>query len=388
MELLFWITACIILYTYIGYGVLLFFLSHLLQWVSPRKQKPGEISIPSLTVVVTAYNEVDCIEEKIQNTLGLNYPQNKIHFIFVTDGSDDGTEEIVARFPLIKLLHDPVRRGKISAMHRAMQEITTEIVVFTDANTIINRDALLQICRHYSDERTGAVAGEKRIDISHITDAVSGEGIYWQYESALKKYESALYSVIGAAGELFSIRTALYQPVRSDTIQDDFMISMQIAQKGYRIRYEPAAYTTEKATVSIAEERKRRIRIAVGGIQAMIRLPGLLNPFSQPLLWFEYTSHRILRWVIAPYALVLCFIINTWLVCQEPVSVTVYLLEYFQVLFYATALIGWLYQTKELKFRLFFVPYYFCLMNYGMIEGMVRYLLGRQTVIWEKAARR
>jgi cellulose synthase/poly-beta-1,6-N-acetylglucosamine synthase-like glycosyltransferase len=133
----------------------------------------------------------------------------------------------------------------MAAVHRAIETVTTEVIVFTDANTFLNSDALLNICRHYADQQVGAVAGEKRVNITEAADATAGEGFYWKYESKLKAWDSELYSVVGAAGELFSIRAGLYSPVPSNAIIDDFMISMLIAEKGYKIVYEPEAFAME-----------------------------------------------------------------------------------------------------------------------------------------------
>ena len=309
-------------------------------------------------------------------------------FIFVTDGSDDGTDAIVANYPQIKLLHTSARNGKIAAINRAMQQVKTEIVVFTDANTLLNRDALLYIARHYQNKKTGAVAGEKRIDINGITDATAGEGFYWRYESMLKKAESELYSVVGAAGELFSIRSILYEPVPVDTILDDLMISMRISRKGYRIKYEPLAHATEKASISVTEERKRKVRIAAGGIQSILRLPFLLVPFPDPVLWFEYVSHRVFRWIVAPYLLPLVLVLNGSLAGKEEAFGLMSSLFFLQVFFYFLAFAGYLFQKKKMRFRLFFVPYYFCVMNYSMIKGLLRYFFAGQTVVWERLARR
>ncbi|MES2329346.1 MAG: glycosyltransferase family 2 protein [Bacteroidota bacterium] len=388
MQTIFLIAIIIAFYTYIGYPVLVYLVAGLIRWMRSAEHQSKEVFTPSITLIVTAYNEETCIEEKIHNSLALNYPAGLLHFIFVTDGSTDDTPGIIAKYPQIKLLHAPARSGKTAAIQRAMQEVRTELVVFTDANTILNQDALLYIVPHYTQEKTGAVAGEKRIDISKVTDAVSGEGFYWRYESIVKRSESTIYSVVGAAGELFSIRTALYEPVPADTLVDDFMISMKIAAKGYRIKYEPRAFATETASASVSEERKRKVRIAAGGIQSMLRLPNLLLPLPQPLLWISYISHRILRWIITPYLLVLAFILNIVLAWQDGMVSFTGLLLIIQLLFYMSAFAGYLFRRREMRFRLFFAPYYFCLMNYGMIEGLVYYLFGKQTVIWEKAARR
>ena len=388
MYILFWISLFFIIYTYVGYGILLYIILKL-KTIIKGKRNPVPIGYtPTLTFIVAAYNEAYCIREKIENTLSLEYPDDKIEFIFVTDGSTDDTPTIIKEYPRIRLLHKDGRSGKIAAVHRAMQEVKTDIVVFTDANTMVNNQALLLMSRHYSDPSVGAIAGEKRVQIDETADATAGEGFYWKYESKLKKWDSELYSVVGAAGELFSIRTNLYEPVEPDTILDDFMISMNIARKGYRIIYEPDAYAMEKASADTAEELKRKIRISAGGVQSTIRLKSLLLPFKQPVLSFEYISHRILRWVLTPYLMILVFILNMLFVIQVGWFGLYGFLFVAQILFYGSALLGRILEAKQMKIKIFFIPYYFCLMNYAVIAGMFRYVLGEQSVLWEKAKRK
>jgi cellulose synthase/poly-beta-1,6-N-acetylglucosamine synthase-like glycosyltransferase len=387
MIFIFWIAVCFIAYTYIGYGVLLYLLVKIKQLIYP-KNETYTLFTPSLTVIVAAYNEAYCIEEKINNTIGLYYPKDKIKYIFITDGSIDETPMIVAKYPLINGMHIDKRSGKIAAVHRAMLEVTSEIVVFTDANTLVNNEALLKICRHYKDQNVGAIAGEKRVHIEASSDATAGEGFYWKYESKLKQWDSELYSVVGAAGELFSIRTNLYQPVEPDTILDDFMISMHIALKGFKIVYEPEAYALEKASSDTSEELKRKIRIAAGGIQSTIRLKKLLLPFKNPILTFQYISHRILRWVVTPYLMVIAFFINIYLVAQSGLISIYGLMMLLQSGVYIAAILGWVLEKSEMKVKIFFIPYYFCFMNYAVIVGMFRHLFKEQSVLWEKAKRR
>ncbi|MCW3123428.1 MAG: glycosyl transferase family 2 [Flavipsychrobacter sp.] len=389
MTLVFWISLFIVFYTFFGYGVLLYFLVKLRTIVMGKRQLPDNGGIwPTLTVIVAAYNEEDFIIEKINNTLALNYPQDKLHFIFVTDGSNDRTPELVAGFPQIKLMHSPERNGKIAAMHRAMQEVSTEIVIFTDANTILNKDALTNICRHYKDISVGAVSGEKRVNIENVEDATAGEGFYWKYESKLKTWDSELYSVVGAAGELFSIRTRLYEPIPQDTILDDFMISMLIAKKGYRIVYEPMAYATENGSENVQEELKRKIRIAAGGIQSIVRLKSLLSPFGNFVLSFQYISHRVLRWTVTPYLMLLALLTNILIAFHPSIPIIYWVLLYCQLGFYALALLGWIFEKRQVRIKVLFIPYYFCMMNYAVMAGISRYRNGSQSAVWEKAKRK
>lgn len=390
MKLILWLSLFIVFYTYAGYGLFLYFLIKLKRIFKGRKSIPEENTntLPTCTLVVAAYNEELFIAEKISNTLKLNYPAEKLSILFITDGSSDNTPAIIEKYPQIKLLHQPQRAGKIAAIHRAMEYVNTDVIVFTDANTFLNQNALIKICRHYADNTVGAVAGEKRVHFDETADAsAAGEGFYWKYESTLKKWDSELYSVVGAAGELFSVRRSLYQPVASDTVLDDFMISMLIAKKGYRIVYEPEAYATETASENVTEELKRKIRIAAGGIQSILRLKSLFNPFAYPVLSFQYISHRVLRWTITPFLLILSFILNIVLALQ-PASTGYQLLLAAQVLFYILAILGFIMESRQLRVKILFIPYYFCVMNYAVLAGIIRYFSTKQSAVWEKVERK
>ncbi|MGZ3829370.1 MAG: glycosyltransferase family 2 protein, partial [Mucilaginibacter sp.] len=314
MIITFWISLFITFYAFIGYGILLYFLIKLKRLFAGKPVLPGTDNLPTCTLIVAAYNEEAFIEQKIQNSLELIYPAGKLQYIFITDGSDDDTAAIVAKYPQVTGMHSAQRMGKMAAVHRAVAAVTTEVIVFTDANTFLNPEALVNICRHYADPNVGAVAGEKKVQIDEKADAAASEGFYWKYESKLKVWDSELYSVVGAAGELFSVRTNLYQYVPSNAIIDDFMISMLIAKMGYRIIYEPEAYALETASQDVKEELKRKIRISAGGIQSIIWLKSLLNPFKMPVLSFQYISHRVLRWTVVPFLMILAFILNILIV--------------------------------------------------------------------------
>ncbi|QTE38127.1 glycosyltransferase family 2 protein [Mucilaginibacter gossypii] len=390
MKIILAISLFIVFYTFAGYGIFLYLIIRIKRAFKGRKALPSENldELPSCTLVIAAYNEEYFIEQKISNSLLLNYPEGKLKLLFVTDGSSDKTPAIVARYPQIQLLHQPQRAGKIAAVHRAMNYVDTDAVVFTDANTFLNKDALIKICRHYSDATVGAVAGEKRVHIDENADAsAAGEGFYWKYESALKKWDSELYSVVGAAGELFSVRRSLYQPVEADTVLDDFMISMLIAAKGYRIVYEPEAYATETASENVSEELKRKVRIAAGGMQSILRLKKLFNPFPYPILSFQYISHRVLRWTITPFLLILSFILNVVL-ALKPGETAIQGLLLAQVLFYLLALLGLIMEKRQLRIKVLFIPYYFCVMNYAVLAGIIRYFSTKQSAVWEKVQRK
>ncbi len=388
MIIALWISLFIIVYTYVGYGFLLFVLVKIKRLFVKPFTFSDEATLPTVTLLIAAWNEEYFILKKIQNTLAIDYPKEKLQIIFITDGSTDQTPKLVANYKEILLLHIEDRTGKMAAIKRAIPYATGEIMVFTDANTFLNLAAIKELVKHYQNERVGAVAGEKRIFVDKHADASSaGEGFYWKYESKLKEWDYALYSNVGAAGELFSIRTALYQPVESDTIIDDHMIAMRIAEKGYKIAYEPNAYATETASADTSEELKRKIRIAAGGIQSIFRLKKAANPFNYPILTFQYISHRVLRWTITPFLLIIVLVLNTLIVFQSD-SHFYRILFLAQISFYLLSLLGLIFERRNIKIKAFFIPYYFCVMNYAVIAGMLRYYRKNQSAAWERSLRK
>ncbi|WP_044170782.1 glycosyltransferase family 2 protein [Flectobacillus major] len=399
LELFLGVSIFLVLYTYLGYGIIawgLVKIRKVLGKTFPIMNDPSYL--PSVTLVVPAYNEISCVESKLFNSLSLDYPAKKIEFLFVTEGSTDGTteyiESIKKQYPNVHLIGGTERRGKIEAMNMAVPTITTPIVIFTDANTTLNKLAIKNIVRHFKDEKVGAVAGEKRIQLNDSEAAAgAGEGLYWKYESFLKKLDTELYSVVGAAGELFAVRTPLFQQVEKDTLLDDFVISLRIAADGYRVIYEPEAYAIERPSFSIKDEMKRKIRIAAGGFQAINRLQMLLNVFKYGWLSFQYVSHRAMRWAVAPFCLPLIYLFNFLIVLPWDSSVTL-LPNYFyialliaQTIFYIMALLGFQLEDRQIRVKLLFVPFYFSFMNWCAIKGYFRYKNGLTSGIWEKVKR-
>lgn len=382
---LFWIGLSVIFYTYVGYALVIFILSKLKSQPKPLLSLPDE-NLPLVTILVAAFNEEQCIEDKITNTLNLDYPKDKLSIFFVTDGSTDNTPDIVKKFHAVKLFHEFQRKGKIHAVNRVMKQVTTPIVIFSDANTLLNPPAVRNLVRHYQNAQVGGVAGEKRIYKNEEDNASgAGEGFYWKYESFLKEKDAAVYSIVGAAGELFSIRTALYDEPAENTIIEDFYLSLSICAKGYRFMYEPEAYALETASASVEEEWKRKVRISAGGFQAMVKLKHLLNPFRYGILTFQYFSHRVLRWTLAPLFLPIVLLTNFWLALTGPLLYGV--LFFLQASFYLLALAGYYFREKKISLKGFFVPYYFVVMNLSVYAGFLRYLKGNQSVVWEKAQR-
>lgn len=387
IKILFWLALALVVYTYIGYGLLIWVVNRVKKVLGKKMPPPAGDFIPDVALVVAAYNEEDYIEDKIRNTLALDYPADKLHIYFVTDGSDDNTPAIVAKYPRVKLLHQPERNGKAAAVNRTMEIVGEPFVIFCDANTLLNEACVKEIVKHYTDPKVGAVAGEKKIYQPTGGGAASaGEGIYWKYESFLKRQDSLLYSVVGAAGELFSVRTALYEPVERGAIIEDFVMSLRICIKGYVVRYAPEAFAIETASASIKDEQKRKVRICAGGFQSMVWLRELLNPFRYKVLSFQYVSHRVFRWTVCPLCLLLLLPLNALLVAAGG-GIGYAVILALQALFYGVALTGWFFASRNIKVKLLYVPYYFLFMNVSVFLGLRRYLTGRQSVLWDKALR-
>lgn len=389
LEIFFWVLIGIIFYTYLGYGIVLFIMVKIKRLF---KKKPiiANEELPEVTLLIPAYNERDYVKKKNENSLSLNYPKDKLKIAWVTDGSNDGTNKLVEEYEGIGVFHKDERKGKINAMNRVMPFVDTPIVVFSDANTNLGVDSIMHIVNCFKDPKVGCVSGEKRI-INKEADAAAGagEGLYWKYESTLKKWDAELYSAVGAAGELFSIRTELYNEVEPDTLLDDFIISLRVAQKGYTIQYNPEAYAIETASANVGEELKRKIRISAGGIQSVIRMRALLNIFKYGLLSFQYISHRVLRWTLTPLCLILLIPVATFLAIEEGIlEFGLYsTIFWLQLLFYAAALLGWALENRSLKVKVLFVPYYFFIMNLSVVLGFFRYINKTQSVNWERAKR-
>lgn len=385
MEIIFWSLLGLVFYTYLGYGMILGVLAQFFR--KTPVLEPQSLEWPTLTVLIAAYNEAAFIEEKIRNTLALEYPEGKRQIWIVTDGSDDATPELVKQFEAVRLFHRPERKGKLAAVERVIPLIETELIVFTDANPTLNQQALVELVGHFQDPNVGVVAGEKRIQVeANSSGTEAGEGLYWKYESQLKTWDARVSSVLGAAGELFAVRTDCYVGVAPDTIVEDFVLSMEIVRRGKRGAYAPTAYAMESGSASIGEEWKRKVRIAAGGAQAIGRLRGLLNPFRHGILSWQYFSHRILRWTLAPLAFPFLLVSNAWLAWQNGAW---YLgLMGMQVLLYGLALWEWRRQVQGQPKGLGYIPFYFGMMNAAIWAGWGRYLRGNQSVLWEKAKRK
>lgn len=386
LTITFWLCLFTVFYAYFGYGVVLYIILRIKRLIVPTRSFAERDFEPHVSFIVPCYNESEILEDKILNTLSLDYPKHKIEFIFITDGSTDGSDDIVKEYDAVNLMHLPQRKGKSAAENRSVSQAKGEVIIFSDANTMLPANAVRHLVKHYADPLIGAVSGEKRIHQEGKENAAgAGEGFYWKYESKLKKWDAELYSIVGAAGELFSFRRSLYIKQEEDTILDDFMLSLRIAARGYKVHYEPDAVAMETSSANSKEELKRKIRICAGGWQAMKRLPFLLNPFHDPLLTFQYVSHRVLRWSVAPLFMIILFAVNIPL-AVESAFFSAMLIS--QLAFYAAAGLGFMLEKRQIRMKTLFIPYYFCMMNYAAVAGFVRFIGMKQSAVWERSERK
>ena len=390
LKILFWAMLLIVFYTYLGYGILLYIIIRLkrLFWGKPQEAVlPPDEELPDMTLLICAYNEEDVVAEKMKNTLAIDYPKDKFRIMWVTDGSNDHTNELLKAYPEVDIVFSPERRGKSAALKHGLRELKTRYVAFTDANTMLNAGALKEIARQFMDPTVGCVSGEKRVIAKKDGDmAAKGEGLYWKYESTLKRWDSELYSTMGAAGELYAMDPTLVREVPDEALLDDFMMSMYVVQAGKRIAYAPDAYAQEYGSANIFEESKRKRRIAAGGLQSIWWLRSMLNPLHQPLVTFQYVSHRVLRWSITPVAMIILLAVNIILALMGAgLFYSIFLA--LQLLFYLIALIGWISSRYGHGNKILYTIYYFVFMNINVFRGMAYLRTHGKSGAWEKAKR-
>lgn len=392
LAVLFWVSLFTLFYTYIGYALAAYVAAAVKNMFRrpATRARPAEEDLPAVTLFIAAYNEEDVVDTKMRNCLQLDYPPGKLNILWVTDGSADRTNERLRAWPRATVIHEPERRGKTAAMNRGMRLVETPVVVFTDANAMLNSGAIREIVLAFADPRVGCVAGEKRVGGTASGGvAARGEGMYWKYESMLKTLDAGLHSAAGAAGELFAIRAGLFIPMEADTLLDDFVLSLRVAMQGYRIAYCPRAYAVEGGSAGMREEAKRKVRIAAGGLQSVRRLLPLLNIFRYGTLSFQYISRRVLRWCVAPILLAVMLPANLLLLLSGASPALYGTLLAGQLLFYAAAWGGFRLSGRNAKGGILYIPYYFLFMNVNALRGFLylRRRKGKKTGEWERAER-
>jgi len=362
--LIFWSGISILLYTYGGYHAILCIISRV--FPSHGIARPTSSYWPQVDMLIAAYNEEKVIRSKIENCLNLDYPAEKLTVWIASDGSSDGTNEIVKEYmkhnSRIRLL-EFTRSGKSGVINKALPQLEADITVFSDANTEYDPGAVQRMVVHFADPNVGCVCG--KLIYRNPGEVVSGKGesFYWKYETALKKMESKIGYVAGANGAIYAIRRSLFEALPPNTINDDFTISMRIVEKGFKSLFEENAIAYEDVAPSMESEFKRHVRDGAGHYIAIGHLLGLLNPLlgARSLI---YWSHRILRWT-APFILILVFIMNIFLIG----NIFYGILFYAQIVFYALALIGLITVKKNKSlFIIMYIPFYFCNLNTALLK--------------------
>lgn len=388
LKIVFWICLILVFYTYIGYGMLLWVLVSIKRLIYGRQKKrelPPDNELPEVTLMICAYNEQDIVDSKMENTRQIKYPKLKV--VWVTDGSNDHTNDYLAKYHDVEVIYSPERRGKTAALNHGLSLVKSELVVMTDANTMLNPESIQEIVRCFMDPKVACVAGEKRVAARHEGQAAAeGEGLYWKYESTLKRWDGELYSAMGAAGELCAIRRSLYEPMPENALLDDFVMSLRMVDKGYKIAYTADAYAMEYGSADLTEESKRKRRIAAGGLQSIWWLRNMMNPLRQPVVAFQFVSHRVLRWSITPIALLLLIPLNVLLVFLKAGNIYTWIWV-LQLVFYLAAYLGYLLEQYGRRNKLLYVPYYFLFMNLNVFRGMTYLRTHKSSGAWEKAKR-
>jgi len=365
----------LILYHYLLFPVILY-VSSLLFLNTHNKSFSKSITV---SFIVAALNEEKIIRKKIENCLEMDYPKDLLQFIFVLDGSTDGSYEIVKSYEHLGFicLHESQRRGKTAALNRAMENADGEVVVFSDANSMFDKNALKNLLQNFSDKNIGGVCGRKGIVSNTERASSKGDGLYWNIESAIKMLQSEIGSISTGDGEIFAIRRKLYNKLSEDIINDDTAITFEIINAGFRVVYEPSAITYEEASVTIKDDFNVKVRMVAGGYQSLQCYSRLLLQ-KYTLFFLQFISHKVLRWFM-PVLLILLLISNLF-VLEHGFFLCLFLL---QVIFYSTALLGYLF-----NFKAFYFPLYYVVMNIAALFGLIKFMRGDMGVkIWKKAER-
>ncbi|PPK52732.1 glycosyltransferase family 2 protein [Marinobacter persicus] len=382
IEFLAVITMCSLLvpaYVYVGYPAMLWLLTR------RRTFRPARQSdmTPPLTLIISCYNEAAVIHDKLVNALSLDYPVEQLQILVVSDGSDDGTDEIVRTFADqgVQLIRQEGRLGKTMGLNLAMEQARGELVVFSDANAMYAPDALRMLVRHFADPAVGYAVGAALYTDSDTGASARSENLYWRYELAIKQMETRLHSVVGGDGAIYAIRRALWQPLQSKDI-NDFVNPLQIIALGYRGVFDPEARCFEETAGHFEGEIARKERIVNRSIRGLMRVKVTMNPFRVGVFAWQVVSHKLLRWLIPVFLLVAA--VGSVLLAMAGVLVFQWL-AIFMVACLLLAAAGMLVRDKNRLPGLVSVPYYFAMVNLYALRGILRALSGETQVTWASA---
>jgi cellulose synthase/poly-beta-1,6-N-acetylglucosamine synthase-like glycosyltransferase len=373
----FWAALTLLVYVYIGYPLFLAFLALLAG--RNERHTPGDGYLPTVSVLIAAYNEEKNIGQKIAQTLALDYPADHIEVLVLSDGSTDRTDAIVESFsdPRVRLLRVCPRQGKTHAQNQGVKHARGEILVFSDATTTYHPLALRYLACNYQDPRVGAVSGRYQyFDPGGNSPTGLGTIAFWSYENLIKRFQSRLRTISGCCGCIYSLRKSLYTELPHDIISD-LVQPLWIIQKGYRVVFEDRALAYEETTRSSRDEFRMRVRVVSRGIRGLLSVPELLNPRKHGWVAFQLVSHKVLRWLVPLFLLLL--LVSSSLLSAE---VTYRQLFELQVLFYGIALLAALIPALR-RVKLATIPLYFCTLNAAALLSLIEVCRGRKYVTWE-----
>jgi cellulose synthase/poly-beta-1,6-N-acetylglucosamine synthase-like glycosyltransferase len=379
--MLFWVCAAVVVYAYVGYPALIWLLARCFG-LRHRPVATEDSALPSVTVLIAAYNEERFIEERIRNALALHYPPDKLEVVVATDGCTDQTNEIVARFadPRVRLLAYPRRRGKATVLNESIPVAAGDVILLSDANTFTDPGAARALTRWFQDEWVGVVCG--RLVLTDPQTGRNADSLYWKYETFLKTCEGRLGALLGANGGIYALRKGLFAPIPGDTIVDDFVIPLEAKLRtGRAIVYDSEAVAREETAPSVGSEFHRRARIGAGGFQSLGLLWRLLHP-ARGWVAFTLFSHKILRW-LCPFFL-LGLLVSSALLAEVPFFALALGL---QAAFYVVSVVMAFVPVRPRVLKPLLLPTMFAGMNVALLLGFWRWLWGRQKAVWLRTAR-
>ncbi len=366
-------------YTLVGYPFVL-------KKIHPLFLRPHQIDNeyePSVTLLIAAYNEASILADKLTNSLQLDYPPHKLRILVVSDGSTDETDLIASRFAdqRIELLSLAPNRGKMTALNEGFRTISSEIVVLSDANVMYDPASIRKLVRHFIDPSIGAVSGKVTLVNDHLSYAAA-EGQYYGIEHSIQQLEGDTGSMIGSDGAMYALRRELYRPLPADTILDDFVISMGVVSQGFRLIHEQEAVAYERNIEEIGREFQRKTRIIAGGVQTLLRRQ-IFPPKDDLLTWFKLISHKVLRWMIGPMALLMTILMIFRLWMPSPPSWPVAILAGMAAVCFLLGCSAHFVPILR-RFKCIVLPHYLLIMLCASLVGCWRGLLGRQSVTWKR----
>jgi len=377
---LFWITVIMLIYIYFGYPLLLL---SIVKFKPKSKKEFMDEYIPVVSFIIPARNEEHIIDKKIQNTLNLDYPKEHLQIIIVSDQSTDRTNQRVKQYASkgVQLVLLSERQGKTGAQNMVVKEAKGEVLVFSDANAMYVKDALKHLVKHFLNSEVGCVSGELCYHNSQKTAVGVEENWYWKYDKWIKKQEDKFGTIIGANGSIYAVRRTAYVPLEKHIISD-FIEPLVIAFNGWKVVYEPKAISFEESSKTFEDELHRKKRIISRSLLSLIHHRHLLNPFKNIILFFELISHKLLRWA-TPFLLILLFLINAGLFFYGEYQ----LLLWIQIAFYSLSATGFIIRNIKMIPSFLLAPFYFCLLQYASLKGVVSLMQGKKITFWDPIRR-